>query len=454
LPFQYTIRFPAPETHYAEVEAVFPTGGQPFLDLFMAVWTPGSYLVREFARNVSGLPNKIAKNRWRIPTHGADTITVHYRVYCHEMSVRTNWVDERFAFLNGAATFVSVVGGTANAHQVRIILPPQWTRVMTALPESDGVFLADTYDTLVDSPILAGNPALYEFTVDGKPHVLANDGEVAVWDGPRSAADVERIVRYHRSMWGSLPYDRFLFLNLITESGGGLEHKDSLVVMTSRWATRTRQAYLHWLVLMSHEHFHVWNVKRLRPAELGPFDYENENYTRSLWVAEGFTEYYGSLNVRRAGLSTIDEYLGMLSELIETLQKTPGRLEQSVELASFDAWIKLYRPDENSVNSCISYYTKGAVIAWLLDAKIRKATANAKSLDDLIRLAYERFSGPAGFTRDDIQNLAREIAGIDLQPWLETAEELDYSEALDWFGLRFKLPESPAKSSLGFITKI
>jgi predicted metalloprotease with PDZ domain len=458
LPIQYTVHFPAPGTHYAEVEASFPTGGLPYLDLFMAVWTPGSYLIREFARNVEGLANKIAKNRWRVASDGGETVTVRYRVYCHEMSVRTNWVDERFAFLNGAATFISVVGQTANAHEVKIILPSGWTRVMTALPETAAGYLAADYDTLVDSPILAGNPGVCGFEVDGKPHVLANVGETPAWDSTRAAADVETIVRYHEGMWGQLPYDRFLFLNLIVETGGGLEHKNSLCVMTSRWAMRTRAAYLQWLVLMAHEHFHVWNVKRLRPAELGPFDYEHENYTRGLWVAEGLTEYYGSLNVRRAGLATVDEYLGMLSDLIETLQKTPGRLELPVESASFDAWIKLYRPDENSANCSISYYVKGGVIAWLLDAKIRRARDNAKSLDDVLRLAYTRFSGRAGFTGAEFRETVQEVAGMNLEAWfhdaLETAGELDYSEALDWFGLRFKTPEPGGKSTLGFVMKI
>lgn len=458
MPIQYTVRFPAPSTHYAEVEASFPTDGLAFLDLFMAVWTPGSYLIREFARHVEGLSGKIAKNRWRVATEGGARVTVRYRVYCHEMSVRTNWVDGQFALLNGAATFISAVGRTAEPHEVCIVLPAGWTRVTTGLAETAASFIAADYDTLVDSPILIGNPSVREFEVDGKPHVLASQGETAVWDAARAASDVATIVRHHERMWGMLPYDRFLFLNLLVEAGGGLEHKNSLCVMASRWAMRTRPAYLQWLALIAHEHFHVWNVKRLRPVELGPFDYENENHTRSLWVAEGLTEYYGPLSVRRAGLATVDEYLGMLSELIETLQKTPGRLEMPVESASFDAWIKLYRPDENSGNCSISYYTKGGVIAWLLDAKIRKATNNAGSLDDVLRLAYERFSDNTGFTSAQFRETAQEVAAIDLKIWfeqvLETTAELDYTEALDWFGLRFKAAEPCAKSTLGFVTKI
>ena len=272
-------------------------------------------------------------------------------------------------------------------------------------------------------------------------------------------------------MWGGLPYrNKYVFLNVLTENGGGLEHRNSFTVMSSRWATRTRRTYVGWLDMVSHEYFHAWNVKRLRPAELGPFDYENENPTTSLWMVEGFTEYYGALTVHRAGLITRAEYLGTgpetagsLSALINSLQTTPGRLVQSAEQASFDAWIKLYRPDENTNNTAISYYTKGAVIAWLLDAKIRRATNDAKSLDDLMRLAYQRYAGERGFTPEQFKATAQEIAGVPLAEFFrETVEqpgELDYRDALDWYGLKFKQPEpakteTPRKAFIGIETRV
>ncbi len=215
------------------------------------------------------------------------------------------------------------------------------------------------------------------------------------------------------------------------------------------------QGFTHsrWLHLVSHEFFHVWNVKRLRPVELGPFDYENENYTRSLWIAEGITDYYGPLIVRRAELSTTEEYLGALAETIHTLQSTPGRLVQSAEQASWDAWIKLYRPDENSVNTTISYYTKGAVVGWLLDAHIRRSTGNGKSLDDVMRLAFESYSGERGFTAEQFKALV----GDDdfFRHTVESVEELDYTEALEWFGLRFKAHEASTSGGvMGCETRI
>ena len=227
--------------------------------------------------------------------------------------------------------------------------------------------------------------------------------------------------------------------------------------MTTRWTTRTRKAYLSWLGLVSHEFFHVWNVKRLRPVELGPFDYERENHTRSLWVAEGFTEYYTDLMVHRAGLSTREEYLEQLSARIETLQTTPGRLVQSAALASFDAWIKHYRPDENTINTSISYYTKGAIVAFLLDARIRAATGGARSLDDVVRAAFAEFAGPRGFTSDDIRRVVEGIADLDLAPfWRDAVDgvaEMDYAPALETLGLTFRPAAAASKVSFGATLK-
>jgi len=471
-PIRYRLSFPQPHTHYVEVLAEVPTSGHDTVDVMMAVWTPGSYLVREFERHVESVtahdPNgaslgvdKPAKNRWRIATGGARSITLHYRVYGREMSVRTNWIEAGFAFLNGAPTFLTLADGVPRPHEVSLIPAPHWSQSVTALNSSGSSrheFCADDYDTLVDSPILLGTPSVHEFLVDDIPHRLVNDGDPSFFDGARAANDLEAIVRAHRQFWGSLPYDKYLFINLITEGGGGLEHRNCSVLMASRWAMRSRKAYLGWLELASHELFHVWNVKRLRPIELGPFDYEREVITPSLWVVEGITDYYGDVLVHRAGLSTPDEFLESLSDKIESVQTTPGRAVQSSTLASVDAWIKHYRPDENSPNTAMSYYTKGAVIAFLLDATIRRATGGARSLDDVMRRAYQRYSGARGYTQDQFRALAEEIAGTSLGAFWRSAvdgtEELDYTEALDVFGLRFKSPvrTEPARAWLGCAT--
>ena len=437
-----------------------PSKGRPRIELMMAVWTPGSYLLREYARHIEDLQasgangqrlefGKKNKNRWLVETDGSDKVRVNYRLYCREMSVRTNWVDRDFAILNGAPTFLTPVGETERPRRVFVKLPPQWKRSITALKplrdQGPHVYEARDFDHLVDSPILAGNPAVYEFELGGRKHILANQGEGGIWDGPRSAKDVAKIVQEHQRLWGSVPYDRYIFFNLITESGGGLEHDDGTVLMTSRWKQRVRKDYLDWLGLVSHEFYHTWNVRRLRPKALVEYDYENENYTRSLWIAEGITSYYDDLSLVRAGLCKQKEYFERFSKNIERLQTTPGRHRQSLHLASHDTWIKFYRPDENSINSAVSYYTKGAVAAFLLDAEIRRATDSRKSLDHVMRVLFDRHAGKRGYTPEEFRAIAGETAGRDLASWfrraIDSTEELDYSGALDWFGLVFADPK-------------
>jgi predicted metalloprotease with PDZ domain len=458
-PISYTLRFPAPETHYVEVEAHIPTGGLPTVDLMMPVWTPGSYVLREYARNVEALRafgetgekaeplavRKTAKNRWRVETGGRPRITVRYRVYGRELSVRTNFVDASFALLNGAATFLTPVGEGRRPHEVQVVPPPGWKSVVTPLSAAPGAgphtFRAPDFDTLVDSPFYLGNPELRELQVGGRKHLLVTEGGEGVWNGARAAADLERLVQEEVAFWGLAPYPRYVFFNLLTEEAGGLEHKDSTVIMSSRYRARTREGLIDWLGLAGHEFFHAWNVKRLRPVELGPFDYEREVYTESLWVAEGLTSYYDDLLIARAGLMRRDEYLKRLSKQIDGLETSPGRLVQPLGAASFDAWIKYYRKDENFVNSGVSYYTKGAVVGFLLDAEIRRATRGTKSLDDALRLAYRRYAGERGYTALELRRVFAEVAETDLGPFLaravDSAQDLDYSRALDWFGLRF-----------------
>jgi predicted metalloprotease with PDZ domain len=464
----YIVRFPSPSTHYVVIEAEYPTRGQRDIELTMAVWTPGSYLVREYARNVEDVTartqtgkavrvEKTLKNHWRVTTGGSPSVIVTYRVYCREMTVRTNWVEDAFAMLNGAPTFITLADMAKRPHDVRLELPPAWKTSATALPPvNDRLphhYRAPDFDTLVDSPIVAGNPDVHTFDVDGKLHALVDTPAAHEFDGARAAGDIRKIVEQDRKLWGSLPYDAYRYLNVVTEASGGLEHKNSQLIMSSRWATRTRPAYLGFLALVSHEYFHAWNVKRLRPVALGPFDYEHEVYTKDLWISEGLTDYYGDLQLRRTRVPTEQEFLDVLSDAIETLQTTPGRLVQPVEQASFDAWIKAYRTDENTRNSAISYYTKGEVLGFILDAKIRKATNGQKSLDDVMRTAYQRFSGEKGFTSQDFRAVTRDVAGVDFTDWfvtaLETTAEVEYTDPLDWYGLRFKSAERTGRATLG-----
>jgi predicted metalloprotease with PDZ domain len=476
-PIRYTVSFPAPHTHYVEIDALYPTEARPQIELMMAVWTPGSYLIREYERHVEGLVatatdpagrrlvvEKTRKNRWRVSTGGARTVRVRYRVYAHEMSVRTNWVDEELALLNGAPTFITLLESpSSRAHEVRIVLPRAWSRSLSAMPQGSAAntYVADSYDTLVDSPIVAGSPSVYEFAVQGKPHYLVNFRERGVWNGPQAVRDLARISQAISTFWGTMPFERFYFFNIIGGARNGLEHKSSTVMNIPLDATKTRDGYLDWLSLASHEYFHAWNGKRLRPIELGPFDYENEVYTKSLWFVEGLTDYYADLMLVRAGVATLDEFLRALSQQIRALQSTPGRLEQSVEMASYDAWIKYYRSDENTPNSAISYYVKGAVVAFLLDTRIRRITSGTQSLDDVLRRMWWQFSGEKGFAGADVRAAILNVLGPDtkdmagwLERALETTLELAYTEAIDWFGLRMTPPPAAPKAWLGVTTRV
>lgn len=459
---EHTVRFPSPESHYFEVETVAPASGET-LDLMMAVWTPGSYLVREFARHIEDVRastlagerlvvRKTRKNRWTLESGAGDLperVVLRYRIYARELSVRTNFVDADIAVLNGAATFLVPAEELDLQQELAVVLPDEWAEVVTSLePHPDGEgpegarrFLARDYDELVDSPIAIGNPSLATFEAGGAEHVVANFGGEGVWDEGRAASDIETIVRAEHEFWGVVPYRRYVFLNLLLEGGGGLEHSASTVMLASRWDSQDEASYRGWLGLVSHEFFHTWNIKRLRPASLGPFDYENENYVHDLWIVEGITSYFDDLLVRRAGLMTESQYYERLTRGISRLQATPGRFHQSLSASSYNAWIRFYRPDENSRNSSVSYYTKGALVAWVLDARIRAATNGQESLDSAMRLAYERFSGERGYTPREIRDLFEEVAGEDLGEFFAThvdgTAEIDYESALRHFGLRF-----------------
>lgn len=451
---RYVLSFPEPHTHYLEVDATLPASGP--LELMMAVWTPGSYLVREYAQHVEGvtasgpsgpLPiRKTAKNRWLVEPGDAASVAFSYRVYARRLSVQGNFVDADMAVLNGAPTFIVPVGVGA----VDVLVEPAWPGVATALPpHPDGDphhFRAPDLDALIDTPVVMGTLQRHAFAVHGVPHELVNLGGDGRWDQERSARDVARIVETQIAFWGAIPYDRYLFLNAIAEAGGGLEHEHSTLMITSRWATGSVDAYRGWLGLVSHEFFHTWNVKRLRPVGLGPFDYEREVHTPSLWVAEGLTSYYDDLLLRRAGLVDDKGYLKLLSKQIRSVEETPGREVQALSEASFDAWIKFYRKDENRPNTTISYYRKGAVVGWLLDAEIRRASDGARTLDGVLRALWAERDEP--YTPERFRAVASEVAGTDLGPWLAHAVDgtgaLDFEPALAWFGLRFAEQEEPS----------
>jgi predicted metalloprotease with PDZ domain len=467
-PIVYTVRVPAPETHYVEVEATVPTGRRAAIEMMMPVWSPGYYRIEDYATRVEDVTAKTAdgkslqaektqKNRWQIQTNGQASVVLSYRVFCHQRSVTTNYVDSQYGVLNGAPTFITLVERARRPHEVRLELPPTWKRAMSGLDDAPGRkpnhFRAADYETLVDSPIMAGDLLVREFEVAGKKHYVVGAGDMEGWDADDATRDLATYVQEVYRFWGFLPYEKYDFLLMFRQGGGGLEHKNSTLSTVSarppagRGGAAPSGRMWSGVGLLSHEYFHLFNVKRLRPIELGPFDFEKAPTTGSLWISEGVTSYYSSLLVERAGLRTEDEYLASLSSLIGGLQNAPGRLLQSVEQSSLDVWNNSNSGVNPNANT-VSYYNKGNVLGLLLDARIRRATDGRKSFDDVMRLAYKRYGGDRGFTPDEFRAVAEEIAAGDLKNWftrsVSSVEELDYSDLLEWYGLRFTAAEGAA----------
>lgn len=435
----------------------------------LPVWTPGSYKVRDYSRflnsveclNANATIRKTAKNRWIVEgVSPTESIRLIYTVYGHELTVRTNYFTPELCLITGAGVFLApapVDSESLKEARCEVSLTDFSGDISTALKKQDtGTYSAENYDELLDCPILMGDLSTHSFDVKGVPHKLVQAGHWEYWNLDKSLKDTATLVETIQDFWGTVPYDEYIFQNLITDTRGGLEHRNSTVVMTNRFATRDREKYVGWLSLLSHEFFHTWNVKQLKPKSLGPFDYEQEVYTRSLWVAEGITSYYDDLLVRRAGLSTREEYLEALSGQLNKLYQTPGRLRISLADASFDAWIRLYQPTDDLHNSTISYYNKGAIVAWLLDTHIRKMTVGKKSLDDVMRAALAHF-GSDGFTEEQFRELAIRESGVDLKPFfhknLDLKSEVDITEALEYWNLEWKPKSEDSEPYLGLTVK-
>lgn len=451
----YTVGMPRPFTNRLEVE--MRVRGERLadqMDLMMPVWTPGSYLVREFERNVEdfkasdaaglALPwDKTNKNTWRIVTKDARELVVTYRVYCKELSVRTSDVNDQHAFWNNATVLMYPDGMLRSPSTLRVVPFSDW-QIYTGLPTVAGqtnTFRAPNFDILYDSPFIVGKCTVVNFSVRGVPHRIVIDGE-GNYDPEKIRAGAEKIVEAAARMMGGLPYQDYTFFLIMRSVGsGGLEHLNSNVIISTRFRFNLDSGYRALFSTMAHEFFHAWNVKRLRPDALGPFDYNNENYTKLLWVAEGLTDYYAAQFLLRSGITSEGEYLGSLAGLIRALQNSPGRFQTSLEETSWDAWIKYYRPDANSVNRQISYYDKGAIVGTMLDLEIRRASKGAHSLDDVMRALYTDFAlKDRNYTPADFQKAAEKAAGASLEQFFSSyvrgRDEIAYNAFFDAAGLR------------------
>lgn len=451
---KYTLSFPEPHTHYAEVELHISDIVAEELWLKMAVWTPGSYLIREFQKNIDFVEchangeiqrlEKCDKNTWKVSTENVSSVRIKYRTYCFEYSVRTNFVDETHAQINGAPTFLYLEGYEHLPAVIEIKPFQTWQHISTALPVKDTdkwVRIAANLDELIDSPIEIGNHTSYFFEAAGVSHELAIYGQ-SNCNIEKLISDLKSIVEVETAIFGSHPCKDYVFIIHNTDNSyGGLEHLHSSVNHITRWSY-DKENYQRAISLLAHEYFHLWNVKRIRPKALIPFNYHAENYTELLWFFEGVTSYYDDYICYRAGITTKEDFIRIVEKNINDVLNTGGIDIQTLAEASFDTWLKYYRRNENSANAHINYYTHGAVVAMLFDFMIMDATRGSKCLDDVLRQLYSDYlqHPDEGVTEASILQIFNTVSGIDFAPYfhkyIHTTAPLDVELYLELLGIR------------------
>ncbi len=444
--------------------------------LSLPAWIPGSYLVREFSKHLQHLAarqegkpvglRQIDKNHWEADCVASSPLVLTYEVYAFDASVRAAWLDAQRGFFNGTSLCLRVQGQEKRPHAIEVVSPlPQW-EAATGLTAHKvdrrgfGTYLADDYDELVDCPFELGTFWSAEFKAGGVPHRFVVAGAPRSFDGKRLIEATQEICETAIRFWHGRkrpPFKHYVFLlNAVDDGYGGLEHRNSTALIASRrdlprqGDARMADGYTTLLGLISHEYFHTWNVKRLRPAEFARYDYDRENYTQLLWFFEGFTSYYDDLLLRRCKLLDDATYLRLLNKTINQVMQAPGREVQSVAQASFDAWVKYYRQDENTPNATISYYTKGALVALCLDLTLR--AEGRTTLDDVMRALWERCKG-GPMTEADLLATLKELGGRtytrDLAAWVHGTRELPLKSLLEGAGVQVHEDTAAFQQSLG-----
>ena len=451
---------------------------QALQEIALPVWIPGSYLVREFSKNLQELKarqgkhdvplTQLDKHRWRADCSADKPLVLTYAVCAYDTSVRTAWLDTSRGFFNGTSLCLQVRGQEKQSHTLELSSTPattEWSVAtgLTALKTDKkgfGLYRADDYDELVDSPFEMGTFWMGRFTAGGIPHRFVVAGAAPSFDEKRLLEDAQKICETAIRFWhgdNSAPFKSYVFmLNAVGDSYGGLEHRNSTALICGRrdlprvGESRASDGYTTLLGLISHEYFHTWNVKRLRPAEFAQHDYARENYTDLLWFFEGFTSYYDDLLLRRAGLIDDATYLKLITKTINQVHQTPGRAVQTVAQASFDAWVKYYRQDENTPNATVSYYTKGSLVALCLDLALRRD--GKSNLDEVMRALWKRCQG-GPMTEDDLRAVLRELGGrsfdTEVTQWVHSTMELPLAELLATNGVHIQAEAPQLAQRLG-----
>lgn len=468
---QYTLGMSKPHTHLFEVEASFTRlpASEKTIDFIMPAWRTGRYVLFDFAGAVQEFSavgenskllewSKIDKETWRIQKQGS-SVTVRYKVFANEFNARTKGLNSDHAFLDPASVFMYV--DKYKNFPLQLVVNPfkDWhvTTGLDAVGSSKTKFSAPNFEYFADCPIEIGNQKDFEFDVEGKRHVLMVYGD-GNYDQKKLITDMTTLVKANKEFWGELPYERYIFmLHLTPSAGGGTEHINSTIMGARPLAFKNPDSYRGFLGLTSHEYFHTWNVKQLRPAGIHPYDFSKENYVKELWIAEGGTDYYGALFLARNNFLTTENYLQSLAGSVQQDRLKPGNRVQSVTESSFDAWVKFWRNSPNSYNSESDYYDKGGNLFFLLDMEIRQSSANKSSLDDVMKAMFQRFRlGKKGYTVDDFQKASEEFAGKSLKNFFEDyvhgTKPLEWEKAFGYTGLELVPRDTTLKPWLGAFT--
>jgi predicted metalloprotease with PDZ domain len=472
---QYKLSIPSPENHLAHVKiSANREAGESQLKLFIPSWSPGSYLMREYGRNVRWLKVENSKGErifteqldrgiWIIDWNKSDLVgkddlefSVEYEIYCHELTVRTSHIDKSHAFIHGPSVFMGFLDKEMKDPTLEVEINPLWSKISTGLkdisPKRDQfLYTAEDYDTFIDAPLEIGCHETDGFMVDGIPHELAFYGSSVLHDH-NMKEDIKKIVEHIKDTMGGIPYDSYCFMtHLAPGLFGGLEHLNSTALQFCSYSLTDKKGYKEWLELVAHEYFHLWNVKRIRPVELGPFDYTKEALTKMHWLTEGLTSFMDQLFILRTDFYSLEEYLECIKTNINRYLSIPGRKFHSLEESSFNAWIKLYRADENHNNSSISYYLKGGLVFFALNILMSE---KGKSVIDLTDSLWKRYldKPEVGVTEEEVFKMLEDICGKEVTDnfihMIKSTEDIDFEALLKKVGVEVEYEES--KVDLGF----
>ncbi|MBT7609835.1 MAG: M61 family metallopeptidase [Bacteriovoracaceae bacterium] len=475
----YKLKIDNPSSHYASINisGLRPDGCNELV-FFIPSWSPGSYLMREYGRNVRCWRAKtqkgenlyfkqIHKGQWLLDFNcdelksDAKDFSIDYDIFCHELTVRTSHIDDSHAFIHGPSVFMGILNQENTNPTLQLNFPALWSKVTTGLKDISSKrevfeYSAINYDELIDSPIEIGCHETDGFTFGGKDHELAFFGNTLAHK-ENLKKDIQKIVEHISTTMGGMPYEeKYTFItHFIPNKYGGLEHLNSTALQFCSFHLSDRKGYLKWLELVAHEYFHTWNVKRIRPKELGPFDYINEGLTRMHWLTEGLTSFMDQLFILRMNFCSLEEYTELMKENFNRYFQTPGRKFHSLEDSSFNAWIKLYRPDESSSNTSISYYLKGGIVFFALNSYLSE---KGKGINDLLHKLWNRYlvNPKVGLVDTEVFDMVEEISNkkirVKFETMIQTTEELDIAKLCKNIGMEVKY-STLEQPSFGFTAK-